>query len=298
MATVLGTNRNDIITTESISVGVEGGPLTNDGDTIDGDLGKDLIQAGNGNDLIFGEVDDTTASIKYGADNISGGAGEDGISGDSRSLDEGAKAGKDTISGDDGADRLYGDAGDTMTNATGGADIISGGDGDDSIWGDAETMNGGKGGNDKINGGGASDTIYGDAQFVDENAIGGNDIIDGGDGNDFIYGNGGNDKLTGGDGNDTFFFEANSGKDQILDFSSVAESDEDRLDFSAISGGASFESIDTDGSGAIDAGDTGVTVKGSKMTIDLGVMFGEGLPKVDTIVLKGVTSIDETSIQL
>jgi hypothetical protein len=89
--------------------------------------------------------------------------------------------------------------------AGGGATSASGGSGDDSIVGGA--------GNDSIWGGAGNDTIYGGA---------GDDSIQGGSGNDLIYGDEGNNILYGNGGADTFAWRpmtGNTGKDQILDFS-------------------------------------------------------------------------------
>ena len=295
MADVVGTDRNDLITVAAVSAGVTGQPLDNESNTITGALGNDRLEGGNGDDFIFGELLDTTGVLKYGADRISGGDGDDAISGDSFALTAGAKGGKDVIDGGDGNDSLYGDAGETMTGATGGADAIYGGDGDDVIYGDAVTMDGGRGGADKLFGGNGNDILWGDAESLGNGAIGGNDTIDGGAGDDLINGNGGRDKLTGGDGADTFYFNLGSGRDQILDFDTT---EGDVLNLSTLfdSTTTNFASIDTNADGFLGAGDTGVTVKGSNMTIDLGVMFGTASAKVDSIVMKGVTSIGEANI--
>jgi RTX calcium-binding nonapeptide repeat (4 copies) len=75
-------------------------------------------------------------------------------------------------------------------------------------------------GNDQFSGGVAADRLYGGF---------GNDYIDGGNGADIIEGNAGNDilnggtndaandVLNGGNGNDTYRFDANFGKDRIID---------------------------------------------------------------------------------
>jgi Ca2+-binding RTX toxin-like protein len=60
---------------------------------------------------------------------------------------------------------------------------------------------------DTIQGLGGNDLLYG---------RGGDDVLDGGDGDDVLDGGAGNDVLTGGDGNDIFVFNAGYGQDRVI----------------------------------------------------------------------------------
>ena len=127
----------------------------------------DEIDAGRGNDQVFGS---------QGDDRIDGGDGDDRLFGD---------AGADSLDGGKGNDKLFG--GD-------GADALEGGDGNDRLSGDAgaDNLDGGKG-DDRLIGGAGEDTLTGGA---------GRDILDGGADNDlFIFGAGqGNDVVHGRNG--------------------------------------------------------------------------------------------------
>lgn len=97
--------------------------------------GADTINAGAGNDLVFGDT---------GNDSILGGFGDDTIF---------ASGGDDTIRGGDGNDKIYGGAN---------QDQIYGDAGNDSIYGEGskDTLYGGSG-NDYIDGGAQGDLAYG-----------------------------------------------------------------------------------------------------------------------------------------
>ena len=171
-----------------------------------------------------------------GADSLTGGSGSDklvGLAGADQ-LDGGA--GDDVLEGGLGADRLIGGTGrDTASYALAGAavtvdllkptanageaagdtfsgieDVLGSAYGD-RLSGDngANTLSGGAG-NDTLLGMGGSDTLLGGA---------GNDVISGHGGNDVINGGAGDDRLSGGLGGwDRFAFEANWGKDTIVDY--------------------------------------------------------------------------------
>ena len=127
------------------------------------------IEAGAGNDRLFGAG---------GADFISGGAGDDRIAGG---------AGDDTLEAGEGNDQIIAGRGD---------DFVQGGFGEDRLWGEA--------GNDELDGGDGNDFLVGDSDFT-ALAQQGDDYLDGGAGDDTLYGNGGNDELFGGDGTDALF---------------------------------------------------------------------------------------------
>lgn len=232
---ILGTAGNDMIDFRSVS-------LINIGH----------IDAGAGNDTVYGT---------NGVDTIGGGTGDDWLYG---------SGGDDLLAGFDGVDRLFGDAGnDTfafVTNADAG-DFVDGGSGTDVVknfsgsnmvlTGDlarwqveaidavgkaivgtsgSETMNfsrftllnvekiDGGTGNDVITGTAGADKISGDV---------GNDTIVGGAGDDIILGGAGTDLLIGGAGKDTFIYVGGSEADIVQDFEGGAGAG-DRLDFSRL----------------------------------------------------------------
>jgi Ca2+-binding RTX toxin-like protein len=144
------------------------------------------VNAGTGNDLVYGG---------HGNDTLTGGAGSDTLYGGD---------GNDRINGFAHGDFLYGEGGDDRIYGGAGHDLIDGGSGVDRIWGEADndTLIGG-GSNDKILGGDGDDLIYGGRH---------NDWLDGGPGNDSLFGQDGDDILLardfladfldGGEGND------------------------------------------------------------------------------------------------
>ncbi|WP_374624712.1 calcium-binding protein, partial [Devosia sp.] len=196
--------------------------------------GGDTIEAGDGNDLVFGGT---------AADTIRGSGGHDMLFGDHGLYDidlpldsrgvsiffrSGDEGGNDTIHGGDGDDMVFGQQGD---------DTIYGDGGDDDIVGGHNVV-GGADGSDTIDGGDFHDVILGDngmifrTRTVDDwktvdwergywgagrvygaiirdvlrfdlsDYVGGNDILGGGRGDDLIYGQRGNDTIDGGGGLD------------------------------------------------------------------------------------------------
>ncbi|MFD1798058.1 Hint domain-containing protein [Paracoccus aurantiacus] len=126
--------------------------------------GADSINAGDGDDVAYGETGNDTMDMGTGADRAFGGIGDDSMQGGD---------GNDTMQGGAGNDTLYGDNGTTAATSD---DALSGGDGNDVIYGGV--------GQDAVSGGA------------------GNDTLDGGAGNDTVSGGGGSDSIIGGDGND------------------------------------------------------------------------------------------------
>ncbi len=174
-------------------------------DTVWGDAGNDTIEGGIGNDFLHGGTED---------DRITDVEGDDLIWGDE---------GNDTIHAGAGIDQVFGDEGDDLMYGGLGGDIMDGGTGNDIIFGDngavtnrmifnntltVEVMDS-NGDADIISGGDGDDTIYGG---------GGVDAIDGGEGNDVLYGGVGADNLIGWTGDDTFMMDADDfGFANILD---------------------------------------------------------------------------------
>ena len=197
----------------------------------------DIINAGSGDDTVYGLA---------GNDTIDGGAGNDGLYGD---------AGNDTITGGLGADKQFGGAGNDIfiiADAEAQSDAFSGGDGTDTIqvtgFGSAtlarfvattasiEVWSGngqavlGTGSADylEFNGlqsqsgiayfdaGAGNDTLSGTRAADDLRGGAGNDVIYGRDGDDRITGGLGVDTLDGGAGDDTFVFGGNEGLVDVL----------------------------------------------------------------------------------
>ncbi|MEP3247441.1 MAG: Ig-like domain-containing protein [Sneathiella sp.] len=212
-----------------------------DGGFGNGDFGdpqqymRDIIVAGDGNDIIYGDnaglgpdfgpedIDALYSTIinslnnfgpynfaymyrgavewNYGgADLIYGGWGNDLIFG---------QGGDDAILAGHGDDVAAGGSGDDKIRGNGGDDSLYGDTGDDTMYGDAgdDYMEGNEGadlmyggdGRDEMKGGGGADVMYGDA---------GNDDMQGNSGDDVMYGGSGNDNMHGGSGNDVMYGDA------------------------------------------------------------------------------------------
>ncbi len=179
---IYGGDGNDNITQANLTVPAE----------FYGEVGDDVLSGATNNDWLVGGI---------GNDRINAGAGDNVVWGDNAPTtpgdltpQDGAVGGNDILSGLGGNDVFYAGAGDDQVSAGGGNDYISGGQGNDTLDGND--------GDDRIYGAAGSDVINGHS---------GNDLITGGDGADRLYGNTGNDvifagtgtdELTGGDGND------------------------------------------------------------------------------------------------
>lgn len=195
--------------------------------------GSIVIQAGDGDDMIFGSVDfgehimggdgSDTIDGMDGADTIDGGDGDDQIAGGiGMDLIDGGD-GNDSIDGGDDDDIILGGDGNDTVNAGLGADDIDSGQGDDVVdGGDGNDIINGMSGNDSIVaglgddqvlGGSGNDTISGDAGDDLIDGQGGEDLITGGDGNDRLTGGGSNDTVSGGAGDD--FLNGSGGNDSL-----------------------------------------------------------------------------------
>ena len=139
-----------------------------DGCTIWGTEGDDILTGTPGDDVICGLGGNDTIRGGQGNDVIRGGAGDDILIGG---------AGNDTLRGGSGNDRLIGKAGN---------DMLFGEVGDDTLRGNA--------GDDMLRGGPGSDMLYGGS---------GDDMLYGGSGDDVLRGEAGDDMLVGGKGKDT-----------------------------------------------------------------------------------------------
>jgi Ca2+-binding RTX toxin-like protein len=98
MATILGTNKNDVINTNTTPAS------TANADQISGDNGSDQIRGGDGNDEIHGDNADDQLWEGRGNDHLFGGRGNDTLDGgaDNDTIDGGR--GDDVMTGSSGAD--------------------------------------------------------------------------------------------------------------------------------------------------------------------------------------------------
>ena len=206
-------------------------------DPSEGAIGDDIVDAGDGNDRVYGGQGNDLLELGAGndfavgyrgSDQIMGGAGADFIVGDG--LYTGALIFVDQLSeSQSGNDELYGGDGNDVLLGQAGNDTLSGDDGNDDLYGDdadflspgasyaadlgaseefcgEDWLDGGNG-NDRLVGGGKDDALFGGA---------GNDILLGDNnvpaalpqsahGNDYLDGEDGDDALYGGGGADQLF---------------------------------------------------------------------------------------------
>lgn len=224
---------------------------TDGDDFLIGTPHADTIDAGAGDDIVYGREDNDTIYGGEGNDRIVGGDGDDILVGGSGNdiLFGGAGndtlfggAGNDVLYGEDGNDVILADDGDDFASGGAGNDVMFGGAGNDTLQGDAgnDTIDGEEG-NDHIDGGAGNDRLLGE-EGSDTIAGGtGDDTVLGGGGNDCIHGGEGDDRIDGGSGNDTISGDA--GDDAIQ-----GEDGDDHIDGGAgndvIAGGAGDDTID------------------------------------------------------
>ncbi|WP_042955918.1 immunoglobulin-like domain-containing protein, partial [Pseudomonas sp. G5(2012)] len=176
--------------------------------------GDDTVNAGDGNDIIFGDL------VSF-----------NGIAG------EGYQAMQAFVAKETGVDVskvTTSNVHQYITEHTDVFDVSGAHDGDDSLLGGAgNDIIFGLGGDDKLYGGSGNDLLLGGT---------GKDLLDGGDGNDTLLGGKGDDTLIGGLGGDTFVWKAgDTGTDVIKDFNA---SQGDRIDLRDLLQGESGSTID------------------------------------------------------
>ncbi|MEP3846292.1 MAG: calcium-binding protein [Paracoccaceae bacterium] len=173
------------------------------GDRLIGDTAANVIDSGDGNDVVRNLGGNDTVNSGFGDDNVFGNVGDETID-----LGDGNDSAR-TRGGNDFV--LLGDGDDTVT-AGGGDDIADGSAGDDRFFmGSGNDTAFGGFGIDTLNGGFGADVLDGGP---------GDDLVRGDEGVDHLNGNSGNDLLNGGANADTFwFFDIQSmGQDRIKDF--------------------------------------------------------------------------------
>ena len=150
-------------------------------DILRGNGGNDEIYSGNGDDIIYAGSGNDKVGAWNGNDVVYGEAGDDELYGE---------AGDDKLYGGEGNDRIIGGVGSDVLNGDEGNDILEGGAGNDILEGGA--------GNDYLEGGGEDDTY----------------IFGRGDGSDTIYDSWGKNEIKFKEGiskeNLTFMFNGNN----------------------------------------------------------------------------------------
>jgi len=218
---------------------------TNASETLNGNFWSNTIYGLGGNDRINGHT---------GNDRMYGGAGNDTIDGG---------IGNDTAYGGFGHDRIVDGAGDDLSYGGYGSDTIIMGEGDDTAYGQS--------GNDSIYATqGGANTMYGgsgnDILYVYDDRAAGHFAIDsnkmyGGSGNDDFYMIGGSINAFGGSGADYVHSVNESLFIQVQGFDDANETMTFYDGF-----GAGVSTLDSNGNGVLDSGDTYVSAAGSTHT--------------------------------
>ncbi len=171
-------------------------------DEIYGGNGKDKIKGGNGNDKLYGGDGDDDIDGGDGDDEIFGGRGKDKLKGGKGKDKIFGGEGDDELDGGLGDDELFGEVGKDKLWGRYGKDKLFGGDGDDELFGGQD--------DDLLFGDAGDDQLYGEEHNDQLFGSSGNDLLDGGTGNDSLYGEDGNDSLFGGEGADLLYGGANA----------------------------------------------------------------------------------------
>jgi VCBS repeat-containing protein len=170
-----------------------------------------IINGGNGNNVLTGTTGNDTINSGNGNDRLDGGDGDDIIfSGNGNDMLIGGR-GNDKLDGGNGDDLLDGGVGNNQLSGGNGNDILQAGDGNNVLdGGNGNDVLSAGNGNNNLTGGNGDDTL----------TVGnGNNSLSGGNGNDILKVGLGNNVLIGGNGNDTFVFGPSFSNDVITDFS-------------------------------------------------------------------------------
>ncbi|TPG97207.1 type I secretion C-terminal target domain-containing protein, partial [Pseudomonas caspiana] len=233
-----------------------------DGHTLTGTAGDDVLVAGAGNNVINAGDGNDVLTAGSGNNEMHGGAGNDLLY---------SGAGNDLLDGGTGVDTAsyaHATAGVTVNLGVLGAQN-TGGAGTDTLTAI-----------ENLTGSNFNDSLTGDNHSNIINGGLGNDMLNGGGGDDFLIGGLGNNTLTGGSGTDTFqWLKGNSGHDVVTDFTPGI----DKLDLSQLLQGENSTAASLD-----DYLHFKVTGSGESLVTSIDVSAMAGAAPNQTIDLAGV----------
>jgi VCBS repeat-containing protein len=245
--------------------GSDSGAMTityQDGHTLTGTAGDDVLVAGAGNNVINAGDGNDVLTAGAGNNEMHGGVGNDVLY---------SGAGNDLLDGGTGVDTA------SYAHATAGVTV------DLSLLTPQNTVGAGTDtltAIDNLTGSNFNDSLTGDNHSNIINGGLGNDMLNGGGGDDFLIGGLGNNTLTGGSGADTFqWLKGNSGHDVVTDFTPGI----DKLDLSQLLQGENSTAASLD-----DYLHFKVTGSGESLVTSIDVSAMAGAAPNQTIDLAGV----------